>query len=80
MRKRKPFKQLEALSLLLRDKKPALRLIQGAVSIDVLYIFEDASGSGYGTSWKEEYAKGFRFGVLNEEGDDTTSNYQEFRS
>ena len=78
MRKRNPFKQLEALSLLLRDKKPALRLIQGTVSIDVLCVFEDASGSGSGTSWTEEYAKGFRFGVLNEEGDDTTSNYQEF--
>ena len=36
--------------------------------------------SGFGDSWTEEYAVGFRFGLWNEEGDGTSYNYREFRN
>ena len=45
---------------------------------EVLYIFGDASGSGFGSSWTEGISVGYRFGVWNEEGDGTSSNYREF--
>ena len=40
----------------------------------------DASGSWFGASWTEEDAVGFIFGVCNEEGGRTSSNYQDFRN
>ena len=57
------FIQLEALSLLLCDNEPDLRIIQGTVYIYVLYIFGYASGSGFGALWTDEYVVGFIFGV-----------------
>ena len=59
---------MEELSLLFLDKEPSLWIILGTVSIGVLYIFGDASVSGFGASWAEEDVVGFRFGVFNEEG------------
>ena len=70
------FKQIEALSLLFRDNKPDLRLIQGTFSIEVIYIFGGAPGSGFGASLIEENSIGFIFGVLNEEGGGTSSKYR----
>ena len=72
------FKQLEALYLLFGDIKPAIRLLIGTVAVDFIYIFGDASGSGFGFSQTEEYTIGFRFGVWNEELNGTSSNYREF--
>ena len=56
-----------------------MRLIRGTVTVEVIHIFGDTSGSGFGASWAEEYAVCFRFGVWNKEGDGTISNYREFR-
>ena len=59
------FKQLEALSLLFGHNEATLHLIRGTFTVYVLYIFGDASGSGFGTYWTEEDSVGFRFGVWN---------------
>ena len=72
------FNQLEAFSLLFRDNKPAPQIIQGLFAVEFLYIFGDASGSGFGASWLEEDAVGFIFGVWNEEGGGTSYNYRYF--
>ena len=48
--------------------------------MEVLYIFGDASGSGFGLSWMEGISVGYRFGFWNEGGDGTSSNYREFRN
>ena len=72
------LKKLEALYLLFQDKEVDLRLIQVTVTVEVLYIFWDASGLGFGDSWKEEYAVSLRFCLWNEEGGGTSSNYREF--
>ena len=72
------FKQIEALSLLFRDNKPDLRLIQGTFSIEVIYIFGGAPGSGFGASLIEENSIGFIFGVLNEEGAALVLNIDSF--
>ena len=74
------FKQFEALSLLFCDNETDLRLIRVTVSIDVLYIFGDASGSRFGGLLTEEDLVGFGFGVWNEEGGVNNSNYQDFRN
>ena len=42
------FKKMESLSLLFPDNEPALRIIQGKFAVEVLYIFGDVSGSGFG--------------------------------
>ena len=60
-----------------RDE-PALRLIRGAAIVEVVYIFGHAYGSGFGLSWIEGISVGYRFGVWNEEGNGTSSNYREF--
>ena len=70
------FTQIEALYLLFQDKKPDLWLMQGTVAVEVLYIFGDKSGSGFGDYCTEEDAVSFRFGVWDEKGDGTSSNYQ----
>ena len=59
------LKQLGALSLLFQDNETYMWLIRGMVSVEVFYIFGDALGSGFGDSWTEEDAVGFRFGVWN---------------
>ena len=54
-----------------------MRFIRGAAILEVLYIFGDDSGSGFGLSWKEGIFIEYRFGVWNEEGYGTSSNYRE---
>ena len=64
--------------LLFCYNKPDLRLRLGTVSVEVLYIFGDASRLGFGDLWTEEDSVEFRLGVWNEEVDVTSSNYREF--
>ena len=72
------FKHLFALAELFKKDEPDLRVIRGATILEVLYIFGDASGSGFGSSWTEGISIGYRFGVCNEEGYGTISNYRDF--
>ena len=72
------FKHLSALSRLFKEYEPDLRLIQGATIVYLVYIFGDASGSGFRSSWTEGISVGCNFGVWNEEGYGTSSNYREF--
>ena len=68
---------------LLSGEYPALRLIRGAKTcLEVLYIFGDASGAGFGASWNIPGSSnvGYRYGVWGVEGQDTSSNYREFRN
>ena len=53
-----------------------MRLIRGTVTVEVIYIFGDASGSGFGASWIDEDVIGFRLGVCIEKENHTRSNYQ----
>ena len=45
------FKHFPDLAELLKDDEPDLRLILGAAILGVLYIFGDASSSGFGSLW-----------------------------
>ena len=71
------LKNLSALLELFKEDEPALRPIRCAAIVEVVYIFGDASGSGFGSSCTEGIYFGYRFGVWNEEGDGTSSNYRE---
>ena len=59
------FKHLSALSELSKEDDPDMRLIQGAVIMEVVYIFGDYSGSGFGLSWTEgiSIGVGLEFGT-----------------
>ena len=46
--------------------------------MEVVYIFDDASGLWFGSSCTEGISVGYRFGFWNEEGYGTSSNYREF--
>ena len=62
-------------------EEPVLRLVRGSSILEVLYIFGDASGLGFGSSWlsnKKEVK--YRFGVWGMNSDKTTSNYRELRN
>ena len=52
------FKHLSALSELSKEDEQALRLIRGAAVVEVVYIFGDASGLGFGLSWREGISVG----------------------
>ena len=68
------FKHFSALVELFKQDEPALRLIRVSEILEVLYIFGDSSGLGFGSSWTEGRSIGYRFGVWNEEGYGTGSN------
>ena len=72
---------LFALLELFEGDEPTLRLVRGTSIFEVLYIFGDASGRGFGSTWNElSSAIGFRYGIWGVEGRDTSSNYREFRN
>ena len=72
------FRHLSALSELFKEDEPDLNIILGTAIMEVVYIFGDSSGSGFGSSWIEGISVGYWFGVWNEEGDGTIYNYREF--
>ena len=78
------LEHLDTLIELMSSEHPALRLIRGAIRtiLEVLYIFGDASGAGFGASWTipDSDAIGYRYGIWGREGHDTSSNYREFRN
>ena len=41
-------------------------IIQGATIVEVVYTFEDVSGSGFGLSWTEGISVGYWFGFWKE--------------
>ena len=67
---------------LFSGETPSLRLIRGSLIYQVMYVFGDASGAGFGSSWSNGNQKDikYRFGVWAEEGQDTSSNYRECRN
>ena len=60
--------------------KPVLRLMRGSSIVEAMYIFGDASGLGFGSSWHMENQIHFRYGIWGLEGKDTSSNYRELRN
>ena len=68
------LKHLSASSELSNEDEPYLRIIRGAEIVEVVYIFDDASGLWFGSSCTEGISVGYRFGVWNEEGYGTRSN------
>ena len=45
------FKHLSALSELFKEDDPSLSFRQGSAIVEVVYIFGDASSSGFGSLW-----------------------------
>jgi len=75
------FEHLRTLRTLFQNSEPTLRLIRGASIAEAAYVFGDASGEGFGSSWVNKTGGvGFRFGVWGMEGDGSSSNYRELRN
>ena len=72
---------LHVLVDMFTSEEPVLRLVRGSAILEALYIFGDASGLGFGSSWlSEEKEIKYRFGVWGLESEKTTSNYRELRN
>ena len=71
---------VEVLCSMFSSAEPALRLVRGCGMVEVLYVFGDASGEGFGSSWWKSGSVKFRYGVWGVEGKGTSSNYREFRN
>ena len=72
---------LLALGNLLADEHPPCRLVRGRKMLVVHYGFGDASGAGFGTSWKR--SKGgvmIRYGVWGSDDGEQSSNYRELKN
>ena len=54
---------LHALVDMFSVVEPVLRLVRGSAILEALYIFGDASGLGFGSSWISEKEVKYRFGV-----------------
>ena len=75
------FGQLTALSKLFESPEPTLRLIRGASIYEACYVFGDASGEGFGSSWLDKKGTiSFRYGIWGVEGEGSSSNYRELRN
>jgi hypothetical protein len=75
------YEQLCALSKLFESSEPTLRLIRGASIYEACYVFGDASGEGFGSSWVDrEGTISFRYGIWGREGAGSSSNYRELRN
>ena len=69
---------LEALhTLTSRDKAPVL-LIHTSKIFVAKYVFGDASGAGFGSSWYDGENLTTEFGIWTERGSSQTSNFREF--
>ena len=76
------IEHVDSLLELFEGEDPTLRLIRVKAIFEVLYVFGDASGSGFGSSWtgaKNEKVS-WRFGVWGVEEQGTSSNYKELRN
>ena len=76
------YLHLMALVELFESDEPTLRLIRGSIIYQVVYVFGDASGEGFGSTYIEPTtgAVHFRFGIWGVEGKDTSSNFRELRN
>ena len=68
---------LQVLLEMFACKEPVLRLVRGSAIYEALYIFGDASGLGFGSSWELGDQLGYRYGVWGLKGEDTSSNFRE---
>jgi hypothetical protein len=74
------LKDLESLETLFEGDVPRERLIRGVESIDVIYGFGDASGAGFGSSWKTGDSIKYRYGLWGSDLDKSSSNFRELKN
>lgn len=80
------YSQLVALKVMFSSELPPLCLVQGTDCLEVVYVFGDASGSGFGSSWINSDAHSsdnilkVHFGVWGEAEKGRSSIYRELRN
>ena len=69
-----------ALAALFESEEPQHRLVRGTALMRAIYGFGDASGSGFGGSWKKQGTIKYRFGLWGSDLDDSSSNHRELKN
>ena len=62
------------------SEKAVLRLMRGSSIVEAMYIFGDASGLGFGSTWQMDNQINFRYGIWGLGSEDTSSNYRKLRN
>ena len=65
---------------LFESEEPQHRLVQGTALMRAIYRFSDASGTGFGGSWKKECAVKYCFGLWCIDLNDSSSNHRELKN
>ena len=73
-------KDLIALTELVDSEEPSERLVRGTAIDAALFVFGDASGGGFGSSWETEHGVKYRFGVWGNDMACASSNLRELRN
>ena len=73
-------RDLRSLLKLMKTEKLPLRLVRGKRLAQVIYGFGDASGAGFGSSWKSKRGINYRLGIWGRDMDGKSSNYRELRN
>lgn len=71
---------LKALTELLSLDTPSDRLVRGTNIDSAMFMFGDALGKGFGSSWEHEDGMEYRFGVWGEDMDESSSNLRELQN
>jgi hypothetical protein len=72
---------LTVLLSMFDEAEPALKLVRGKDTVQILYSFGDASGEGFGSSsWEKQDGTDYRVGIWGVEGEDSTSNWRESKN
>ena len=72
---------ITALKKLFESDEPPRRLVRGKSIKDVMYVFGDASGQGFGASWEVRVGElYFRLGTWGEDMSSESSNLRELKN
>jgi hypothetical protein len=71
---------LVSMLQIMSSDTPPHRLVRGKQLSYVLYGFGDASGAGFGSSWKNKDGLSYRFGIWGKDAHGKTSNYRELHN
>ena len=77
---RRLMQDLESLAVLFEGDLPTKRLIRGSDILDIIYGFGDASGAGFGASWKIRNEIKYRYGLWGSDLNGSSSNFRELKN
>jgi hypothetical protein len=77
---RRLMQDLKSMEALFEGDIPKKRLIRGSDVLDIIYGFGDASGAGFGSSWKIGKEIKYRYGLWGSDLNRSSSNFRELKN